>query len=71
MTENVNVKLGKKIYQLRKEKKFSQEDLAKKVNYSQCKISKIENGRKDIEVSELLAFSKALKEPIVYFLSDL
>lgn len=67
----MNVKIGNRLYLLRKRNNVSQEALAKQTHYSQCTISRIENGRKEVQIKELLAFAKALKEPVIYFLSDL
>lgn len=71
MTDNVNVKIGKKLYKIRKQQNISQKDLAKKMHYTQCKISRIEKGKQNIELNELMDFSKALNEPVIYLLSDL
>ena len=71
MQENVSVKLGKRIIEIRKEKKLSQQDLAQKTHYSQCVISRIERGERDMGIKELQVFSKVLGKSMVYFLSDL
>ena len=71
MNKNVNVKIGKKIYQIRTEKKLSQQALADKIHYTQCKISRIETGDTDVKISELYAFAQALKTPVTSFLIDI
>lgn len=50
---------------------MSQQQLAKRTHYSQCVISRIERGERDMGIKDLQVFSKALEKPMVYFLSDL
>ena len=54
-------KLGLKIKEARKERKFSQEDLAYKTGITPPYLSQIENGRKKISLPVLLRISKVLK----------
>ena len=60
------------IKRLRKERGWSQEDLAKKVGYSgKSMISRIEKGQMNLQQSQIVAFAKALNvEPGDLFGSD-
>ena len=65
---NINV-IGKKIKELRKEQKISQEFLCARMQVmgykiSRSDISKIETGKKFISDFEVLGFAKALKTTI-------
>ncbi|MFY7860883.1 MAG: helix-turn-helix domain-containing protein [Chitinophagales bacterium] len=47
----LNEELGKRIYELRKEKNLSQEELAKMLLINRNKYSEIESGKNDISLS--------------------
>ena len=62
--------IGKKIKELRKEKKITQEDLCARMQVmgykiSRSDISKLENGKKFISDFEVYGFAKALKVSIL------
>jgi transcriptional regulator with XRE-family HTH domain len=51
----------KNIKRLRKERGWSQEELAKKVGYAgKSMISRVENGQMNLQQSQIIAFAKAL-----------
>lgn len=71
MEENRLRKLvGSNIRRARKEQDITQEQLAKKVNYSRSYIAHIENGVTPIEIERLALFSRILNKPVIYFLND-
>ncbi len=53
--------LGRKIKTLRREKGFSQSDLAEKLKVSYQQIQKYENGTSSLSLDRLVAISKALE----------
>ena len=55
--------IGERIRKYRRQKGLSQEQLAELVNFSQSKISKIENGDWD-SLSDLRLIAKTLEVPI-------
>ena len=62
--------IGKKIKEIRKEKKITQEDLCARMQVmgykiSRSDISKLENGKKFISDFEVYGFAKALKVSIL------
>ena len=57
-------KLGKNLKRLRLEKKFSQGNLAKKLEVDRAYISNIENGRMNPTLSTLEKIAQALKVSI-------
>ena len=62
--------IGKKIKEIRKEKKITQEDLCARMQVmgykiSRSDISKLENGKKFISDFEVYGFAKALKVTIL------
>jgi transcriptional regulator with XRE-family HTH domain len=62
--------LGYRISQLRKQKGYSQEELAKIINISRSSLTQIELGKRAIDAFELLKFSIALRFSIDEFLSE-
>lgn len=61
---------GEKLYKLRKEKGFSQETLAEKLNTSRQAISKWENGQGFPETEKLLMIGNIFEVSIDYLLKD-
>jgi transcriptional regulator with XRE-family HTH domain len=53
--------LGRKIKTLRREKGFSQSDLAERLKVSYQQIQKYENGTSSLSLDRLIAISKALE----------
>ncbi len=59
--------IGEKIRQARKEKGWTQSQLAEAVDKSQNNISDYERGRLEISVVDLMLIALALEKPITYF----
>lgn len=59
--------LGKRVKALRKDKHFSQLDLASICNYEKTTISRIENGRTNITLKTLVNLSLALEVELKAF----
>jgi ribosome-binding protein aMBF1 (putative translation factor) len=57
---DAQVYFGKKVRELREAKGWSQEDLAKAVSMVQTKLPAIEQGRRDVHLSTVQRFAKAL-----------
>jgi transcriptional regulator with XRE-family HTH domain len=62
------MKIGQKIKQRRTELKWSQRDLAAKMDYDHSTIGRIERGTIDIPQSRILQFSEVLGVPISYLM---
>ena len=62
--------LGQRINRLRKDKKLTQEDLAKRFNISVQAVSKWENDNSSPDISILLELSKLLGVSVEYLLGD-
>jgi transcriptional regulator with XRE-family HTH domain len=65
-----NKEIGKKIYNARSLKQFSQAGLASKTHISQTRISDIEHGLKSPTWDEIESITKELNEPITAILPD-
>ena len=61
--------IGKRIAELRKQKGFSQEDLAKFLKISRSSVAQMELGNRNISVPELIQLSEALGFSLDKFLS--
>ena len=59
--------LGNRIRSARERLGLSQEELAAAVSKDQHAISQYENGKRKLSVTDLPAFARALKVPILYF----
>lgn len=64
------MEFGEKLFKLRKEKGFSQETLAEKLNTSRQAISKWENGQGFPETEKLLMIGNVFEVSIDYLLKD-
>lgn len=64
MKYKVNIKLGKKIKKLRKERNISQEELAHQVGMHYTTLSRIERGESNPPVYTVYKIAKALKKPL-------
>ena len=64
------IALGDRIREARLEAGLSQADLARKANFRQSSISKIESGVRSVSSEEILYFSYALDKPILYFFPE-
>ena len=58
------VQIGSKVQALRKTKKLTQEQLAEKIGTKKSYISKIENGRADVQLSTLFRIFAGLGKRI-------
>lgn len=61
--------IGTRIREMRRQRGWSQEKLGSLINFSQSKISKIENGYCD-SLSDLKLIARALEVPIEELISD-
>lgn len=59
------IAIGKRLHQLRKHRNLTQLDLEVASGIPNADISRIENGKKNIEVITLIKFSIALKVKII------
>ena len=64
------MKLAEKIFSLRKEKGFSQEQLAEKINVSRQSISKWESGQALPEIEKIIELSKIFQVTTDYLLLE-
>jgi len=64
------IKMGELIRKARLEAGISQSELAKFVYVSQAAISDMENGKREVSSTELLAMSVKLRKPIIYFFPE-
>ena len=62
--------IGQKIKQLRKERGFTQMDLAERVNVSYQQVQKYEKGETNISIQRLAEIARALEVPITLFLGE-
>jgi len=62
--------IGKKLQKAREEAGMSQEELAKKLGYTQASLSNYELGKRRLYLSDLKRISHILSKPITYFLED-
>ena len=64
----LQIKVGKRIQQIRIEKKLSQQDLAAKCNFEKSNMSRLESGGANATLSTLNIVSNALNvEPVELF----
>jgi transcriptional regulator with XRE-family HTH domain len=65
MTEKVFLaKVGKRIKELRDEKRISQQELAAMLDYEKSNMSRLESGTTNPRVGTLYRVAKALKVPL-------
>lgn len=65
---SINEKIGKRIREFRKKLKMTQDELAEKTEiFTQCQISKIELGKREIKHDELLMFAEIFRVPVNRF----
>ncbi|MCF8236336.1 MAG: DUF4065 domain-containing protein [Bacteroidales bacterium] len=64
-----NSQIGKRIARLRKQKGFSQDDLAKILNIPRSSVAQIESGKRNLPVTELMKLASALGFSIDKFLA--
>ena len=62
--------IGRKLQKAREAAEMSQEELAKKLGYTQASLSNYELGKRRLYLSDLKRLSQILSKPITYFLED-
>lgn len=61
MEESLQIKVGKRIQEIRVEKNISQQDLAARCNFEKSNMSRLEAGRANATLSTLEVVAKALE----------
>lgn len=64
--EDINIKFGKRIKELRNQEKISQEELAFRCQLSKNYVSDVERGKRNITLKVVEKFALGLKVPIQY-----
>lgn len=64
--ENINVKFGKRIKELRLDENISQEELAFRCQLSKNYVSDVERGTRNVTLRVVEKFALGLKVPIQY-----
>lgn len=67
MRNSLQIKVGKRIQEIRIEKNLSQQDLAAKCNFEKSNMSRLEAGRSNATLSTLEVVSNALEVDIIEF----
>ncbi|MFV8374976.1 helix-turn-helix domain-containing protein [Flavobacterium sp. LB1P71] len=65
MGNSLQIKVGKRIQEIRIEKNLSQQDLAAKCNFEKSNMSRLEAGRSNATLSTLEIVSKALEVDVI------
>ena len=65
MGNSLQIKVGKRIQEIRIEKNISQQDLAAKCNFEKSNMSRLEAGRANATLSTLEIVSKALLVDVI------
>ena len=65
MENSLQIKVGKRIQEIRIEKNLSQQDLAAKCNFEKSNMSRLEAGRANATLSTLDIVSKALEVEVI------
>ncbi|MDI6050595.1 helix-turn-helix transcriptional regulator [Flavobacterium sp. XS2P24] len=65
MENSLQIKVGKRIQEIRIEKNISQQDLAAKCNFEKSNMSRLEAGRANATLSTLETVSKALEVDVI------
>lgn len=65
MENSLQIKVGKRIQEIRIEKNLSQQDLAAKCNFEKSNMSRLEAGRSNATLSTLEIVSKALEVDVI------
>ncbi|PIF61393.1 helix-turn-helix domain-containing protein [Flavobacterium sp. 11] len=65
MGNSLQIKVGKRIQEIRIEKNISQQDLAAKCNFEKSNMSRLEAGRANATLSTLETVSKALEVDVI------
>jgi transcriptional regulator with XRE-family HTH domain len=62
---SLQIRVGKRIQEIRIEKNLSQQDLAAKCNFEKSNMSRLEAGRSNATLSTLEIVSKALEVDVI------
>jgi transcriptional regulator with XRE-family HTH domain len=65
LRNSLQIKVGKRIQQIRIEKNLSQQDLAAKCNFEKSNMSRLEAGRSNATLSTLEVVSNALEVDVI------
>jgi transcriptional regulator with XRE-family HTH domain len=65
LENSLQIKVGKRIQEIRIEKNLSQQDLAAKCNFEKSNMSRLEAGRANATLSTLEIVSKALEVDVI------
>ena len=65
MENSLQIKVGKRIQEIRIEKNLSQQDLAAKCNFEKSNMSRLEAGRANATLLTLEIVSKALEVDVI------
>ncbi|RTY89994.1 XRE family transcriptional regulator [Flavobacterium sp. RSP46] len=65
MENSLQIKVGKRIQEIRIEKSLSQQDLAAKCNFEKSNMSRLEAGRANATLSTLEIVSNALEVDVI------
>lgn len=65
MRNSLQIKVGKRIQEIRIEKNLSQQDLAAKCNFEKSNMSRLEAGRANATLSTLEIVPKALEVDVI------
>lgn len=69
---DIKTKIGKRIKELRNQKKYSQEELAAKADIDRTYINSVENGKRNVSIINIEKIIKALGSSLQdFFTSDL
>lgn len=68
---NIQAQFGKRVRQLRKQKKFSQEELAQKAGLHRTYISDIERGNRNVSLENIKKIADALDVQLNYLLKEI
>ena len=63
----MNKSIGMKVKEARKGKKFSREQVARKIGVSQQQVARYESGENSISADRLALIATVLQKPIDYF----
>jgi len=66
--DELNIGIGVKIREIRKSQKLNQAILAQNANIRQASLSDIENGKREIKISEMIEICSLLKVPLIKLL---
>jgi transcriptional regulator with XRE-family HTH domain len=65
LEDSLQIKVGKRIQEIRIEKNLSQQDLTAKCNFEKSNMSRLEAGRANATLSTLEIVSKALEVDVI------